>query len=62
MVKGLEGKMYKERLKSPGLFSLEKRRPTGKHIAAYSFLTRASRVAYANLYSLVTAIEPEETA
>ncbi|GAB0183772.1 mitochondrial enolase superfamily member 1 [Grus japonensis] len=55
MVKGLEGKTYEERLKSPGLFSLEKRRLRGDLITAYSFLTRGSKVAGADLLPLVTS-------
>ena len=54
MVKGLEGKTYEERLKSLGLFSLEKRL-RGDLIAAYSFLMRGSEGAGADLLLLVTS-------
>ena len=52
MVQGLEGKTCEERLKS--LFSLGKRRLRGDLLAVYSFLTRGSGGAGANLFSLVT--------
>ncbi|GAB0183269.1 mitochondrial enolase superfamily member 1 [Grus japonensis] len=55
MVEGLEGKAYEERLESLGLFSLEKRRLRGGLIAAYSFLTRGSKGAGADLLPLVTS-------
>ncbi|GAB0210394.1 hypothetical protein GRJ2_003505200 [Grus japonensis] len=54
MVKGLEGKTYEERLRSLGLFRLEKRRLRGDLIVAYSFLTRGSEGAGADLLPLVT--------
>ena len=58
MVKGLEGKMYEERLRSLGLFSLEKRSLRGLRgdfIAVYSFLTRGSGGAGTDLFSLATS-------
>ena len=55
MVKGLEGKTYEERLKSLGLFNLEKRRLRGDLIEVYSFLMRRSGGAGTDLFSLVTS-------
>ena len=55
MAEGLEGKTYEERLRSLGLFSLEKRRLRGDLITAYSFLMRGSGGAGANLFSSVTS-------
>jgi len=51
MAKGLEGKPYEERLRSLGLFSLEKRRLTGGLVTVYSFLTRGSGGAGFDLFS-----------
>ena len=55
MVKGLEGKTYEERLRSLGLFSLNKRILRGDLITVYSFLTRGSGGAGADLFSLMTS-------
>ena len=55
MVKGLEGKTCEERLKSLGLFSLEKMRLRGDLITAYNLLTKGSEGAGADLLPLVTS-------
>ncbi|KAJ7404095.1 hypothetical protein WISP_147348 [Willisornis vidua] len=54
MVKGLEGNPYKEWLRSLGLFSLEKRRLRGDLTVALNILTRGSRGAGTDLFTLMT--------
>ena len=54
MAKGLEGKSYEERMRSLGLFSLEKRRLRGGLVTVYSFLARGSGGAATDLFSSVT--------
>ncbi|XP_074965174.1 uncharacterized protein LOC142064309 [Phalacrocorax aristotelis] len=53
LLKGLEQKPYEERLKSLGLFSLEKRRPRAALVVC-SVLPRGGGGAGADLFSLVT--------
>ena len=53
-VKGSEGKLYEEQLKSLGLFCLEKRRLRGDLIVVFSFLTRGGGGVGADLFPLVT--------
>jgi len=52
MVKGVEGKTYKELLRILGFLSLERRRLRGDLTAVYKFLVRASRDA--DLISVVS--------
>lgn len=49
MVKGVEGKLYEERLRSLGLFSLEQRRLRGDLTLAFSILLAGSRVLISSL-------------
>jgi len=51
MIQGLEHLSYEERLRELGLFSLEKRRLQGHHLAAFQYLKGAYRKDRDNLFS-----------
>lgn len=55
MMRGLEGKLYEEQLRTLGLFRVEKRRLRGDLIVVFKVLKRGSRGAGTDLITLMTS-------
>ena len=61
MIKGLEKKIYDEKLKELGLFSMEKRRLRGKPLLVFKYIKVGTERMVTSCSPHVLRIEQEET-